>query len=722
MKRSLYWLLPLVIGFISGAGTFMPAGRVMGQDERQATDASADEAEAAPSAVYPRGQQPKDGRLGPLTTLDDHFPFDPPESLPEWEDRAEQLRQRILIATGLWPMPQKTPLNPVIHGRVQREGFTVEKVYFESLPGHYVTGLLFRPEEVSGDVPAVLCPHGHGGRMEELSLQAVRNRIVDGQERFEESGRFPALARCAQLARMGCVAFIFDMLGYADSQQISYEVAHRFAEPRGNPVTDDGWLFYSTPAELRLQSIMGLQVWNGIRSLDFLEQLPGVDGSRIAVTGNSGGGTQTILLGAIDPRPIVTFPNGMVSTSMQGGCTCENCPLLRVGTGNVELTALFAPRPQAMTAVDDWTKDMMTDGYPQLQQVYRLYGKEDHVLCREFKHFPHNYNYVTRGMMYQWFNKHLGLGLPEPVVEEDYPLLTSEESAVWTEEHPKPEGGPAHEREVGHFFANDAHQQLESLREKDEPAYHSIVETAWKTIIGRSMPTPDAVQRENLLKQPVPGEGYILFKDILRLPSQNEEFPTVALYPDPNTAAATWRGETVIWIDAQGKSSLLDQQGKPVAEARNLVDQGYAVIAPDLFGQGEFLADGQTVEEQPIVENGRYYAGYTYGYNDTLFAKRVHDLLTLVAFTQSESASRPSQKVQLYGRRGAEPVAAAAALVAEDAIDGLTLASDDFRFASVASYRHPDFVPGSVKYGDLPALLSLLRVEFRTGDFNNPKE
>ncbi len=129
--------------------------------------------------------------------------------------------------------------------------------------------------------------------------------------------------------------------------------SYRFSAP---PLEEQQRRFFPWMKDYR---IMGLQTWNGIRALDFLASLPDVDPKRMAVTGGSGGGTQTILLGALDDRPIASFPNGMVSTSMQGGCTCESCCLLRVGTGNVELAALFAPRPQGMTAANDWTKAMM---------------------------------------------------------------------------------------------------------------------------------------------------------------------------------------------------------------------------------------------------------------------------------------------------------------------------------------------------------------------------
>lgn len=392
--------------------------------------------------VYPDGSAPNDRRLGSLKDLNGHFPFAVPENRQAWETRAEDLRRRVLVANGLWPMPERTPLNAVIHGKTEREGFTVEKVYFESLPGFYVTGLLFRPTgQGEGPFPGVLSPHGHGGRLQDHGVEGIRKYLVTGAERFEASGRFPKVARCAQLARMGCVALLVDMIGYADNQQLSYELAHRFAKQRPEASGPDSWGLYSPQAELRLQSIMGLQSWNAIRALDLLESLPDVDPARLGVTGGSGGGTQTILLGAMDPRPVVAFPQGMVSTSMQGGCTCENTALLRIGTGNVELAALFAPRPQAMTAADDWTEAMMTDGYPQLKQLYQYYDAENAVACHDLTHFPHNYNYVTRALMYAWFNKHLDLGKEEPIVEGDFPPLTAEEHAVWNEDHPQPEGG-----------------------------------------------------------------------------------------------------------------------------------------------------------------------------------------------------------------------------------------------------------------------------------------
>ena len=652
--------------------------------------------------VYEEGQRPNDRRLAEPKDLNGYFPFEVPEGKAAWEARASELRQRVLVATGLWPMPEKTPLKPVIHGKVKRDGFTVEKVYFESIPGHYVTGLLFRPEMSGGKAPGVLCPHGHGGRLQDYGEKNMAKLIESGAEKFEKSGRFPKLARCAQLARMGCAVFIFDMLGYADSVQISRDLAHGFRTQRPDFDTKKSWGFFSTQAELRLQSIMGLQTWNSIRALDFLEQLPDVDGDRLAVTGGSGGGTQTILLCAIDSRPVTAFPNGMVSTSMQGGCTCENCTLLRVGTGNVELTALFAPKPQAMTAANDWTKEMMTKGYPELQKLYEMLAAKENVYCREMLHFPHNYNYVTRATMYTWFNKHLKLGLEEPVVEKDYEPLTPEEYTIWNQDHPKPKGGAEHERMVTNYFANQSDKQLAAIAPKDSDSlqkYREVVGGAFQTIIGRSLPNHEDIQRTKVDK--VEKVGFLYFKDILRLQTHGEEFPIISLFPK----STKWNGKVVIWVDGAGKRSMFDDQGNLRAEARRLVDSGASVVSADLFQQGEFLLDDQPIKEQQVVKNPREFAGYTFGYNHTLFSRRVHDLLILVAWIRNDE-HEPKQ-VNMIGLNNAGPLVAAARAIAGKSIDYAAVDVRDFSFADLRSYKDPNFLPGAVKYGDIGGLLTL---------------
>ncbi|MEC8801408.1 MAG: acetylxylan esterase, partial [Planctomycetota bacterium] len=160
-------------------------------------------------------------------------------------------------------MPKATPLNPVVHGKVDLGDYTVERVYFESMPGFYVTGSLYRPTESRGKTAGILCPHGHweNGRFYDCGVEDVERQIGIDAEAFPEGGRSPLQSRCVQLARMGAVVFHYDMIGYADSQQISHDVAHRFTKQRSEMNQESRWGLFSPQAESHLQSVMGLQTY-----------------------------------------------------------------------------------------------------------------------------------------------------------------------------------------------------------------------------------------------------------------------------------------------------------------------------------------------------------------------------------------------------------------------------------------------------------------------------
>src|SRR5262245_12763398 len=269
------------------------------------------------TAAANAGEPAKDKRLGPPKTLDPRFDaakqflWTPPATKEDWEKRRQVLREQVLVANGLWPMPEKTPLNPVIHGRIERDGYTIEKVYFASIPGHYVTGNLYRPVGKSGKLPGVLFAHGHwqDARLSEFNDKVADAETKSGAEKTRESAKFIFQALSQQLARMGCVVFQYDMVGNSDSRAIPH---------RPNP-KDPSTGFTDPDSELRLQSMMGLQTLNSTRALDFLTSLPDVDASRIGMTGASGVGTQTFILAAIDDRLAASFPAVMVSVDMQGG-------------------------------------------------------------------------------------------------------------------------------------------------------------------------------------------------------------------------------------------------------------------------------------------------------------------------------------------------------------------------------------------------------------------
>jgi len=658
---------------------------------------------AAPWRVLPEGQRPNDQRLQPLKDLDGYFPFHPPATREEWVVRAERVRRELAVSLGLWPMPDKTPLQAVIHGKVEREDYTIEKVYFESVPGFFVTGSLYRPKGRSGKLPAVLSPHGHwnNGRFLETARAEVAQEIARGEERFPEGGRSVLQARCVQLARMGCIVFHYDMIGYADCTQIPQSLAHGFSKQRPEMNSAVNWGLFSPQAEARLQSVMGLQTWNSIRALDFLVSLPEVDPDRIGITGASGGGTQTFVLGALDPRPAVAFPAVMVGTAMQGGCTCENACLLRVDTGNVEIAALFAPKPLGMTAANDWTKEMPTKGFPELQKHFAMMGAPTNVALTALIQFGHNYNYVSRAAMYPWFNRHLHLGLPEPIVEQDYPVSTRQELSVWDSQHPQPEGGPEFERKLLRWITQRDEQALATAR-SSLGTFRQVYGGALAVMIGRDLTNAGIV--EFTLRQQADRGHYLEQAGWLRNTSHNEELPCVILQPKQS------RHHTVIWTDPQGKTGLFRKpfagQPRPLPAVQELLDHGMAVIGADLLFQGEFLGDnGEPVIQTRSVSNPREAAAYTFGYNYALFAQRVQDLLTVIQYARQQAAG--SQGLELVGLNGAGPWAAAARAQAGSAIDCAVIDSAGFRFANLTEIRDVNFLPGGAKYGDLPGMLAL---------------
>jgi dienelactone hydrolase len=658
-----------------------------------ATTAAVPVSHAAPGPrVLSVGQLPGDVRLEPLKDLDGYFPFTPAPNRQAWDQRAERVRRQMLVSLGLWPMPAKTPLQPVVHGQMDRGDYTVEKVYFESIPGFYVTGNLYRPKNRAGKVPGVLCPHGHwsNGRFTDAGEEGVRREIVQGAERFEEGGRSPLQARCMQ----------WDMIGYADSVQIPSEIAHGFSKQRPEMSTTENWGLFSPQAEAHFQSVMGLQTWNSIRSLDFLLSLPEVDATHIAVTGASGGGTQTFILCAIDPRPALAFPAVMVSTAMQGGCTCENACDLRIGTGNVEFAALFAPKPLGLTAADDWTKEMPTKGYPELQQHYAMLEAKDRVLLKALVHFGHNYNYVSRAAMYSWINKQFQLGLKEPILEGDYQRLTRQEMSVWDEQHPKPPGGPDFERQLLRRLTDDAARQLADTP-RDREAFQKTVGGAVDVIIGRNLAESGAVEWAERASQE--RDGFVQVTGVLRNTTHREELPVVILRPAQKPRRA------VLWISGEGKAGLFapgagrDSQPKP--EIQRLLGAGFAVVGADLLYQGEFLADGQPVTQTGRVKNPREAAAYTFGYNHTLFAQRVHDILSLVQWLRQPASG--CDQVHLVGLDGAGPWVAAARAQAGAAVQSAVIDTGAFRFGKVLDIHDRSFLPGGAKYFDLPGLIAL---------------
>ncbi|MFT3879027.1 MAG: acetylxylan esterase [Gemmatales bacterium] len=629
-----------------------------------------------PSQVFSPSRLPNDGRLKPYH-LDRPYAFTGDFASKEaWEKRAGQLRTQLLVSLGLFPMPEKTPLNAVVHGKIDKGDYTIEKVYFASMPGHYVCGNLYRPKNVKGKAPVVLNPHGHftEGRFTKEPDNVVKRDLASHGEEFEEGARYPLQAAAVGLARLGCIVFHYDMVGYADTTQ---PIPHRVG-------------FNALQAELRLQSFLGLQTWNSIRALDFVCDLPDVDTKRIGVTGASGGGTQTFLLCALDPRPTVAFPAVMVSANMQGGCICENASLLRVGTNNVEIAALFAPKPQAMTGANDWTHDIETRGLPELKKIYGLYGAADKVNAKHFS-FPHNYNQVCREMFYEWFNKYFELGHSSPIKEQHFSPMSAKELSVFDADHPRPKDWlPAQRLQETMTAASDA--QLVAMKKNDPKAFAALQRQALEAICGTSLPEAGTTKATQISFDQK--EGYSVWKGTQTRKGTDDEVPILAIVPPKEKQT----GVAVVWADAKGKAALFAEDGTLIPAVQKLVDSGAAVMGVDVFLTGEWNLPGKPTAI-PMVPQKHHkdvpFLGYWLGYNRSIPAQRAHDLLTVISHLKQR---KDVKEVWLIGTGEAGPWAGITAAFAGDQLSKVAVSEVNFDFRKINSPDDPMLLPGGLKY------------------------
>ncbi len=294
------------------------------------------------------------------------------KTLSVWEKRAEKIKKQIRRGAELNYIPKKDWNYPirVVHGQKHKmDGYTIENIALELKSGYFVHANLYMPENINGKVPAVLNPHGHFFKPGDYG-------------RFRADMQY----RCGVFAKMGAIAVAWDMYGTGE------DTAHVHHSPE----------------------VLTMQTFNTLRILDYISSLPETDTSRIAITGASGGGTQTFIAAAIDDRIDVSAPVVMVSSYFFGGCMCESGkPIHKRGkfqTNNVEIAACFAPKPQIIVGDgNDWTKHIPDVEYPFLKKIYGLYGKEDNVEYAYFKNEVHNYGPSKRQAVYKFFIKHLGL-------------------------------------------------------------------------------------------------------------------------------------------------------------------------------------------------------------------------------------------------------------------------------------------------------------------------
>jgi len=538
--------------------------------------------------VFDQPERVHDRRAETAKHTDTVFTMPEFGSREAWEAYAAKLRKRILVSSGLWPLPERTPLNAVISGRIEHEDYTVEKVRIEARPGFLVTGNLYRPVG-EGPFPGVVCPHGHWER---------------GRLHSDDRGSVPG--RCITLARMGVVVFTYDMVGYNDSLQFE----HRWGGKR-----EKLWGIHP----------FATQLWSSMRAVDFLEGLPEVDAARIGCTGASGGGTQTFALMAVDPRVQVAAPVNMISSTMQGGCLCENAPILRLDNSNMEIGALMVPRPLLLvSATGDWTRETPRVEYPAIRSIYRLYGAQDRV-ANVHVDAGHNYNQASREAMYRFFGKWLladeakWAGFEEPAFS-----VESEDDLRVFPDKKLPEGLPAAAEVIAqNIETNRAKWQAILPKNADDAAaFRAKYGDALALVLGAAVPETNDLAPERVGYQE--HGDYVVERWVLGRRGAGDAIPAI-LYRSGDAGPQ----DAVLVVHGQGKAALADAAGGgPGPLVAGLIAQGKAVLAIDAFLLGEHHAPQARTARKSV-------GGFMDTFQPTDTGYRIQDVVTALAYLRS---------------------------------------------------------------------------------------
>ncbi|MBQ7922418.1 MAG: acetylxylan esterase [Clostridia bacterium] len=583
---------------------------------------------------------PKDDRLVLSRNTRTVFQMPTFSSLEEIDRRREELRFNLRMSAGLYPWPEKTPLN------VRRElvgdfdGYSIEKIMIETRPGLWTTGNLYMPRPLTGKAPAILNVIGHWW-----------------DQRLTRSGEGDYPQQIANFARMGFVCLVLDMIGMVDNKQLDHYYGQK---------EKDMWL----------SSGLGIQLWNNIRAVDYLCSLPEVDADHIGVTGASGGGTQSYLLGLLDDRIKAAAPINMVSFHYAGGCVCENSPGLRRATNNVEMSAMIAPRALFLAgSTGDWTCNQETAEVPAIASVYKHYGMED-MPEHFFQDASHQYNAKTRHEVYNFFARHL---MGKDIHWEEQPIQTADLLAfTWF-------------RGEGHApgFNND--DEFYAYHKAERTAAYAGASDAEKLAMLRWITgICDDVNPRYSQVSYGKEDGILLEKGILS-GKDGEQLPYIRLTPD------NWDGKSVcLALGGNGKEIA----GTPAVQEK--LKTGTAVVSADLFMTGEF--DGAKI----VLDYLEDCHSMVNTFSHTADAERAQDVALLWKAVHTEGM----QCSILADGCAARAVVCALPLL--DGVESAVLEKDALALDGEADYYEKCFIPGILAAGGLDSCLQLAKCPVET--------
>ena len=582
---------------------------------------------------------------------------------------AYQAEVKRKIRRSFGPLPRRTPLNPVVVGRIERRAYHVEKLIFESRPGFPVTALLYVPKGYSFPQPGVVAPcgHSHNGK-----------------------AAVPYQSFCQGLARKGYVVLMYDPIGQGERLQ--------YFDAKGKPVYGPGVREHIQDGNQ--QHLVGeffgsWRVWDGMRALDYLLSRPEVDPKHIGLTGNSGGGTLTTMMAANDDRFTMAGPGCYVTTFRRNAenelpCDSEQIPpgLLGLGLDMDDMFVPHAPKPLILLTQerDYFDQRGALESFARLKRLYRLLGAEDNVAMMTGSD-PHGYAKPLREAMYAFFNRACGKTgesgkEPRLNVEPDETIQITESGQIaerkprtvfsFTKE--KSQALATRRKPVRGDALKRALRGLLNVSAKRTPLEFRIL----RVLHGREYPKRYAA---NYAVETEPG-----ILSVVLMPSD-----------EPHGSRPPRRGKRAT-LYVPHMSADEDLRTDPLA--RTLVTDAPAFFAVDPRGIGDSRPNTCGVDQYLKPYGSDYfYSSYGILFSEPLIGRRTHDVLSVMDFLEEYGYTQ----IHLVGR-GWGSLPALFAAVLDGRVKEVTLKNAPRSYAELAETEHQSWPLSSI----LPGVLGKL--------------
>ena len=589
------------------------------------------------------------------------------------EAYVKSVQERIRQAFG--PLPEKTPLNARVTGTVEREGYRIENILFESRPGYLVTGNLYLPTGRAGKVPATVGVCGH----------SINGKAAEAYQSFAQG-----------LARLGHICFIIDPVG--QGERFQYLKDGSLKSRLGGGVSEH---IQMGNAQTLVGEFLGTWfAWDGIRALDYLLTREEVDTRHLGVTGNSGGGTQTTWLCGLEPRFTMGAPSCFITTFRRNvenelPADTEQCPsqVLALGLDHCDFLAAMAPKPVIIMAQEKDFFDARgsAEAYERLKKLYTLLGKPENIRLHVGPD-PHGYSQSNREAMYRFFNA--AVGYPEVAAE---PALMIEKDEVL---QCTPDGQVA---KLGSRTLMDfTKQKAEALAAKRKPLSGQALKQAVREIL-RLPDLPESAPDYGILRsvgsRKYPSQAYCTYtveteSGIRALVTRLQEEALTSRMPGSAKRA-------ILYISHH--SADIEIRQEPLVQELIQKEPDAAFYACDVRGIGESQPNTCGADQFLKPYGSHYfYAAHGLMLDRPLLGQRVFDVLRVIQALRAAG----HQEVHLAGRGWGALTAALAALFATD-VKQVTLKNALSSFQEIAvdaEYQWPYAVmlPGVLGRWDVP--------------------